>query len=744
MTGGGSSPPPEPGPAALRWWVPLALILAVPAFPQGSGEGGAWTQVDPAKVVSAEACGECHVSAYEVWKRTPHATGFKTLHRKESAEAIAGRMGLKLIKRDSMCLGCHYTPEVKGEQVRAASGVSCESCHGAGADWIDLHNDYGGKGIDHKGETEEHRATRLRVSRERGMRRADDLYDLVSSCYGCHTVPKEDLVNVGRHSVGSSGFELASRVGEIRHNFLESFLDGDGTDNADRGPAHRRRLYAVGRALELEHALRGVAAASGKGVYLKAMQRRLRDAVVEVRALAELGDLEEARAMVAAVQGVRADPARSEALRAAADAVGEAARGFLGRHDGTRLASLDPLVTGEIAAADLDLEPPPVADGVRVAATDGVSPGDPAASAAPLQGSDAQGTGTVAARQAVAAIPAEGAVKTRIRERRSSNATLEASACQQCHGDQHAWWYEDPHYAAVERFLEGSPDAIRIARLYGLEPSQASRGNRVCMDCHGTVETGRESRRVVDGVSCQSCHGPAEKYLEPHQEGDAALGTRRPGYVEALRLGMVELQDAETRAATCTGCHYITDPRLISSGHPTGRDFDFVGNMAKIRHWEGEDPAAPGLPAAFHSALVSRGPVPQVRLARLASTVTLRGSGGLDGVSGARGGASGAKGGAGGPRGTAGASGSGRGLGTADNRRSHVAPAPRPATNRPAFIRRGGDPASAKELGLEPFPRLDGETPLEEVLLLVKQRLEAIYAAVGRGSETDGDGGKEP
>ncbi len=78
-----------------------SIILVASGRAQAQHE---WAREDPARIRTSEACGECHVSAFEVWKRTPHATGFKTLHRLKTAEAIAGRMGFKLIKRDSNCL----------------------------------------------------------------------------------------------------------------------------------------------------------------------------------------------------------------------------------------------------------------------------------------------------------------------------------------------------------------------------------------------------------------------------------------------------------------------------------------------------------------------------------------------------------------------------------------------------------------------------------------------------------------
>ncbi|MDH3744669.1 MAG: cytochrome c family protein, partial [Acidobacteriota bacterium] len=184
--------------------------------------------------MTAEACGECHIAEFDVWKKTPHATGFKTLHRKEQAETIAKKMGFRLIKRDSLCFSCHYTPVVDDGRIRVVSGVSCESCHGAGADWIDVHNDYGAAG-NYRNETAEARQKRIDRSRRAGMRRPSDLYPVVANCFSCHTVPSEKLVNIGGHTTGSGGFEFVEWSQErIRHNFLEGVRSGNQGPNATR------------------------------------------------------------------------------------------------------------------------------------------------------------------------------------------------------------------------------------------------------------------------------------------------------------------------------------------------------------------------------------------------------------------------------------------------------------------------------------------------------------------------------
>lgn len=461
------------------------------------------------KLETAEVCGECHVSEYEVWKRTTHATGFKTLHRKAAAEGIAKRLGLPLIKRDSRCLSCHYTPEERGDSLRAQAGVSCESCHGAARGWIDLHNDYGGKGIDHRTETPDHRRQRLEQSRAAGMRRPTDLYDNAASCFGCHTVPDERLVNVGGHGTGSGGFELVAWAeGEIRHNFLASFLDGDGTDNAERPMTRKRLMYVVGRTLDLEYALRGVAAASEKGVYLQAMSRRVRQAVGEVREIRRRTPDPQLDAILDTVKGVDVGLGQRAAIESAATMIAAATKRFISAHDGEQLAGLDPLVLGtaesdDVEIAEVDdvegLDDTQVADG-----EDGTTATDSPAEGAPGD------TATTPTRVVNDAIPAVGEKKNRIRPP-DPQKTVGPGQCIGCHRhqEQNAWWLDDAHYYAADRFLEASPEALRIASFYKLSRAQMTRGNQVCMNCHGTVIGGRESREAQDGVGCESCHGGA-------------------------------------------------------------------------------------------------------------------------------------------------------------------------------------------------------------------------------------------
>lgn len=695
-----------------------------------------YARVDPAKITTVEACGECHVSAYEVWKDTPHATTFKTMHRKERAETIAGKLGLQLIKRDAFCFSCHYTPVLKSGRIRVVSGVSCESCHGAGADWIEVHNDYG-PGANHETESPAHREERIRRSRAAGMRRPSDLYDVAANCFSCHSVPDERLVNVGGHSTGSAGFELVEwSQGEIRHNFLESFKRGEIGPNVERSSERKRVMYVAGRALDLEYSLRGAAVAEREGVYAKAMARRVRSAVSELRAVHGASSIPEVGRMLTLVKEVRVGPGNRAALLAAADGVEREARAFLARADeavGTRLAALDPLLAGESPVAVV-AQATAAVPGASPAAAPGASPstatstsaqaGQPAIgarAAGPSSAATAAGAPTAAPTR-VGAVVAEGEFKRRVRPP-SDHRTLGSNACSGCHEEQNTWWFGHAHYRSADPFFDGAGKNVQIARLYGIRTAEMTRGTQICMDCHGTVVSGKEARDVLDGVSCESCHGPAADWLEPHKdETDTALGRERPGYRAALARGKNALHDLDRRAEVCTGCHYVTEPRLLSAGHPSGADFDYVEAMRDVRHWQDTRPEAE-IRTAFATRLQARGAVPRVRLASLGDepAPSARANSESRGTPATVPAA---------PRATRQAAAR---AAQAVARRSASGlrpPPPRPVRETPTFD--VALPTAARgSLDLPPFPEIDAATPIEEALLAIERRLELLYREVG-------------
>ncbi|MFT5574590.1 MAG: outer membrane biosynthesis protein TonB [Bermanella sp.] len=175
---------------------------------------------DPAKIIDTNTCAECHESATEVWRNTKHFNTYGQLHRSKRAREFAEALGISAssIRRpDSECASCHYTVgEARGRE-KVVAGISCQSCHGAAADWVEIHNEYGGPGVSKETESAVHKSKRYKNMHTAGMVFPADLYGLASNCFQCHLIANEKLINSTDHPT-SSAFNLIERSqGNIKH-----------------------------------------------------------------------------------------------------------------------------------------------------------------------------------------------------------------------------------------------------------------------------------------------------------------------------------------------------------------------------------------------------------------------------------------------------------------------------------------------------------------------------------------------
>lgn len=296
----------------------------------------AQTNWDTSKMVGPDKCGECHKSSVQVWQGTHHYNTFTDMPRSKEAREIANAMGIKRIKADSLCLDCHFTV-VKNEPV---AGISCESCHSPGQDWMKLHSGYSGK--KKETETAQEAAARWAKSERAGMIRPGNTYAIAKNCYNCHVVPQEQLVNKGGHPAGSP-FELVSwSQGEVRHNVW--YNNGDGNPVADQN--RRRMLFVIGQAVELETALRAVGEATAKDKYAVAMAQRAQTAAKRFAALAGKVSTPETKAIVAALGGVQLSLNQKRQLNATADKVAQQAKAISAKYDGSTFGAIDPFIPG--------------------------------------------------------------------------------------------------------------------------------------------------------------------------------------------------------------------------------------------------------------------------------------------------------------------------------------------------------------------------------------------------------------
>lgn len=321
----------RPARLAAALFAVLALPGRIPAAPPA-----------PDKVTGPEACVECHVDELDVWKRTVHNKTNRDLVRRPETADMLLRLGLTKVKGEKQCQDCHFLGQIIDEQYQTVAGIACESCHGAAADWVKTHGDYG-QGITAATETPEHRAARRAAAAASGLRGPDQLYALGATCYECHILADEKVANVGGHVPGSVGFNLLTwSEGEVRHRIPRT----GAKVNPPAPVARQRVLFVVGVILETEYCFRAVAQATERATFGVTQARRAdaaRQLLEKIAALAPDPGLAEI-VTVAKATALRLNN-RAE-LTAAADKIAALGRAYAGRVTGEQLAGVDPLLPG--------------------------------------------------------------------------------------------------------------------------------------------------------------------------------------------------------------------------------------------------------------------------------------------------------------------------------------------------------------------------------------------------------------
>ncbi|MCR2746563.1 multiheme c-type cytochrome [Limnobacter parvus] len=127
------------------------------------------------------------------------------------------------------------------------------------------------------------------------------------------------------------------------------------------------------------------------------------------------------------------------------------------------------------------------------------------------------------------------------------------------------WLRQDPHtqaYAVLK-----NAQSQRIAKNLGL--AQPAHEAKICLDCHShNVPDSKQGPRFdkSDGVNCEACHGPAEKWIKTHVEPKAS-------HAKNIENGLYPTSDPYAAAKLCTSCHVGDSSRpithqIMGAGHP--------------------------------------------------------------------------------------------------------------------------------------------------------------------------------
>ncbi|HEX3798976.1 MAG TPA: multiheme c-type cytochrome [Verrucomicrobiae bacterium] len=170
----------------------------------------------------------------------------------------------------------------------------------------------------------------------------------------------------------------------------------------------------------------------------------------------------------------------------------------------------------------------------------------------------------------------------------AASAFLGESSCASsgCHGgagekhDQTIRWKKLDVHTRSFATLTGARSARIADNLKISDPTVSSR----CTVCHEPFQTIANTDALVkaldpaSGVSCENCHGPAQKWL---------LGHTRPDWTHADRVhaGMRDLDNIYTRANSCVACHQNVDGDILKAGHPE-LIFELDGqSVTEPKHW---------------------------------------------------------------------------------------------------------------------------------------------------------------
>ena len=153
------------------------------------------------------------------------------------------------------------------------------------------------------------------------------------------------------------------------------------------------------------------------------------------------------------------------------------------------------------------------------------------------------------------------------------------------------WTQKDKHAKAYATLtnekLKSGVSPAKIAQNLKIAKAETS---SKCLVCHA-VDVKPELRGpkfdISEGVHCDGCHGPAEKWLEPHAEKGWT-------HEKSVAVGMYDTKSMLLRGEKCVSCHLAIDHEMVAAGHPDLLAFELDTFSAQMPpHWRDKGPFAP-------------------------------------------------------------------------------------------------------------------------------------------------------
>lgn len=159
--------------------------------------------------------------------------------------------------------------------------------------------------------------------------------------------------------------------------------------------------------------------------------------------------------------------------------------------------------------------------------------------------------------------------------------------------DQHAKAYK----ALKKPDVKKNPKWGEIAKNMGIAKAE---DDVKCLNCHAlSVPDAKQGKAfdITEGVTCDSCHGPTSKILDPHKAAGfiwdlrAQYKSETPAGHEAMLKaeGSYDTRQPIARAEKCVNCHLAIDADMVKAGHPQPSfELDYYSALEN-KHWREED-----------------------------------------------------------------------------------------------------------------------------------------------------------
>ena len=155
-----------------------------------------------------------------------------------------------------------------------------------------------------------------------------------------------------------------------------------------------------------------------------------------------------------------------------------------------------------------------------------------------------------------------------------------AEACSECHGDEVDAWRKTNHFSTFKT-LARKPKAREIAKALGVKDLTS---DSLCIECHFTLQKKGARTRAIAGISCESCHGAATKWIKEHNKESVSRAAR---VAASEKAGMIYPENLYAVARNCYDCHIVSSEKLVNTGgHPPfSKDFDLAAwSQGEVLH----------------------------------------------------------------------------------------------------------------------------------------------------------------